>query len=1024
VKEFSFDKGIIQFSQWGIGLSSHDPNIGFSKLGSQKISCDFGEHQTIYKHFTKLKKGTYEISFFVKLKDVQKGKYDVSFWHFIDRGNGTETIFKNLKGSFGWRKVKYNLKIKKELKIWLRLKSPGSIWIDDISIKRVSNKGDKEYSILKLKSKGVSRELVSVKQMIYLKKKTKTIYETKSSISTNEYLNISRSDLNVISIDGYDRIEVDVTNPSENQYQIYLVLKDRNSRNYWSQLNFKTHLSPGINYLSFNLNRNVGERGSSKLNRPLDLKEFTGMYLVIDPDLKSKRTNEEFKVGKIKLIKNKTFVKPKSLIALDFTSHKSKEIFPVKKVTSQDLYNKRKGLGFINPDFYKIYDAKSTSLINRYSIGILKGQFRVDIPNGTYKVKLNIDSLGYWDIPFWQRRNIQINSKFVYVESRNTASQFIKDYFRFENVEPSLSSSPYDLYLSKIFNPITKTVIVKNGYIIFDFEGDQSAINLNSMYLWPVSIDKKANEYLSNITLKEREEFEWNSRSLVDTTSSKMRSKKISFKFIDTDLDLVPNKNFEELVPVNFQGVSSEKVFKLLQINNSNAENIVQFSVKGITKESYEIKKILYQYSSSDMNHETYKMVGKIISPMSKTLLLKPNETRYILLEIDLSKIDQNKKLSAEIFIESKNDKTSNQFSVYSLDYKLPSVNLPVGYIGLDPFPKVHFKNENLNKFRHQLRLKALKEIVERGFTTFTGLPELTISSDGKVNKDSIYLDDLLKNASKLGISHIFSYGGLFPQTILNNSQKPYAFEQKEYDEIKLKILKKYFNNNKSPKLIHTFSDEAQGYSNNIKRDINSGIELKKKYPFILLGGFGEMGNKESAKLNALFDYGIYSSTTILDVKSFKKSKKTWGRYNGSVPSFSSPEFAFGLGLYFAHKAGLGLYLDWHLAAIHNYPYYELDGREIDSVMLYPRSNGDLYPSLKLELATKGLNTYRKLLLLDQLSSKIKSKTSNLYKKWISDSKSRYRLLDNHKYYQMRGDNLFKINKKAFKFLKDFKSNI
>ena len=75
------------------------------------------------------------------------------------------------------------------------------------------------------------------------------------------------------------------------------------------------------------------------------------------------------------------------------------------------------------------------------------------------------------------------------------------------------------------------------------------------------------------------------------------------------------------------------------------------------------------------------------------------------------------------------------------------------------------------------------------------------------------------------------------------------------------------------------------------------------------------------------------------------------------------------------------------MAAYNNYPYFDLDGRESEVAMFYPKSDGSLLTTLKFELSAEGLQDYRLLLLLER-SLKRKSAKNKLYfeetKKWIS----------------------------------------
>jgi hypothetical protein len=345
------------------------------------------------------------------------------------------------------------------------------------------------------------------------------------------------------------------------------------------------------------------------------------------------------------------------------------------------------------------------------------------------------------------------------------------------------------------------------------------------------------------------------------------------------------------------------------------------------------------------------------------------------------------------------------------LKYTLPPVDIAAGFLGLDTIGTSYFENKNLLKFKQELRIKALQVLSKNGFTSFSGLPSVQVTKNNeKLDFDDQDLKEILNVSSKLKMSKsIFTYSGGFPKNILNFSKS-----KTDYTQVNnyISSLNKLYNQ----KIVYTFSDEAAGYSNKVEEDILKAQKLKTNIPKLLLGGFSGMYSN-TKKLNSYFDYGFYSSLKKGDIVDIKNKGHFWGTYNGSVMPMNDPQFSFGVGLYFMEEIGLNHYLDWHLNATHNYPYFEFDGRETDSVMFYPRSNGDLYTSIKFEHAVLGLNIYRKLKLLDSLQSKMKPDLLNSYKTFklvLRDGLDPYRFND---YYHKHTINSIDVSSKLSKFI-------
>ena len=196
-------------------------------------------------------------------------------------------------------------------------------------------------------------------------------------------------------------------------------------------------------------------------------------------------------------------------------------------------------------------------------------------------------------------------------------------------------------------------------------------------------------------------------------------------------------------------------------------------------------------------------------------------------------------------------------------------------------------------------------------------------------------------------------------------ANKPGDVSEEQYYLKAASELKVLLNNKNWPKIVHTFSDEAGGYSDKLASDIELGRRLKKYFPFMSLGGFGSFHGGDSNKLNAFFDYGFYSSLTKGDISKIKDNGSRFGFYNASAGNLDDPRFSFGLGLYIARLNGLSQYLEWHSSAFNNYPYYDFDGRESDVVMFFPTKEGSLLHTLRFELASEGIHAFKKLKLLE-----------------------------------------------------------
>ena len=139
-KDFTFNKDFDGWGNWGNGVGAHDHMNGYRSKGSLKLATDVNEVQTVHFESKDFKPGTYKITAFVRSNGINPSSDKTSFWHFYDAGKGIQNVFTELDGRYNWRKVEYTIKIEgTALTVWFRLRSPGEVWIDDVSIIAVSH---------------------------------------------------------------------------------------------------------------------------------------------------------------------------------------------------------------------------------------------------------------------------------------------------------------------------------------------------------------------------------------------------------------------------------------------------------------------------------------------------------------------------------------------------------------------------------------------------------------------------------------------------------------------------------------------------------------------------------------------------------------------------------------------------------------------------------------------------------------------------------------------------------------------
>lgn len=193
-------------------------------------------------------------------------------------------------------------------------------------------------------------------------------------------------------------------------------------------------------------------------------------------------------------------------------------------------------------------------------------------------------------------------------------------------------------------------------------------------------------------------------------------------------------------------------------------------------------------------------------------------------------------------------------------------------------------------------------------------------------------------------------------------------------------------------------------------------------------GGFGNLYTwAEGKKLYKNWDYGLYSE--IPGEERFKKLKAVGqkiGVYNLCAEPTADLSFCFGPLLYRLGSSGISRYFEWHASAIHNYPGFDLDGREADIALFYPSIDGEVSITKRFLDASIGLQSAKKFGLLEKYLNERKAPghKDNMAMKWLKKIKSRklFPIKDYRQNYVASVHSYEKDLKKLDKFLETFLS--
>ncbi|WP_157917383.1 hypothetical protein [Pseudodesulfovibrio profundus] len=1036
---YSFDSDREGWTFYGNGEGEYRPGIGADAPGSLYLSCNAGESSTVYRKLD-VPPGKYLVTARIRTLDVQENRYG-PLWIFYQASPKIEYASKDVSGTNAWSTIRFTIdNQKKGITFWFRLRAAGMIWIDDFTIEAyqgetaafemksanlpaskvnppgqgvrcpdcmrwhdaearycpvcgyentatrsdaVASVGD-ERILLGFESADASTEGGTLRMTGYSTKDS-TQGDQSAVVPVNRFINVDVKKLQATNWDGYDYIALDIHNPTSGNHKLSLALGDIHGSGYWNELNHYSMLAPGWNRLKFHINRYVGERGSVKVKRYLDLKHIQKAWFYIEQ--KDKGESGDFLVDNIRLLKAPKLSPFPSAMLFDFVKSKTHVQRGFIGVDSRVAYSPDVGFGFKDHKTWRTHDSVYADTLHRDGLFMLKGTFAVDLPNGKYVVQLVPNGLGYWNEHFWTERRVSVEGNVLLDEEREDVESYLKDHLRFENVTPTPDDNPFDLYLKKIFKPYTAEVTVSDGQLTIDFEGTESGICLNSLIIYPAEERAKASEFLASLDAVLKDEFSTLSRDITQKEPSGTEllgqsdhDRGYYSALIGSDEQL----RFNQILPsvgdsVSLKGGRGERPVQALMVHNLGEDALLTVTSsslrnttgKALAPEAEWIRYGVQQYQSHTMNHEIYELAPRFFKPVGeKGITVRRGESVLLWYQVPVTPSIRSGQYDGELTLAMHGKETRYPISLQVMDHVLPKADIAVGFFGLNPVSFGYFKLSEKTATEQAYRLKALEALADRGFTSWTGLPGGTWKTSKKfVSLEADETDWIMKKARELGFEHkVFSYAGW--RVIDLDKHGPIAgMSQEKYRTKTAEVLKEHMEDENWLPVVMDLSDEATGYSQKVDRDLKRARMVEKYYPFLRRGGYSQplKADEKGADLNLLMTDISLSSQTEEYAVLLKTKGIRWGLYNQAAKLFTNGRYAFGVGMYRAAKKGMDHQLGWSLTGSQNYPYYDLDGREFDAMMVFPRSDGGLDYALKFEWATQGMEDYRLLLLLEQL---------------------------------------------------------
>ncbi|MHB1037430.1 MAG: zinc ribbon domain-containing protein [Pirellulales bacterium] len=1022
----------------------------FAKWGGWKYEgdCDFrvGQVARTGKHSCLLVGGTGAKIRVRQPRDLEPGRYRITaYLRGLDIGSGlwnatTEFMFDDkymqLKknGTFGWTKLSYvaELKEKKQAGPSFGLMAPGYFWIDDVAMEKVGADvpltdepvlGKEESPIAPPGELGA--KTVRCPECGYRNRpEWKTCFacgtalETKGRAAAGPAVKpiasfagknpfeggkvVENPDLGgkALRLDksfallagpqdwtGYDLLKADLLTETTEPLELYVEIRDTGTRDYWTRVNYQTVVPPGRSTLVIPVKQlYVGEK--SRPGRMLDLAGVNLVAINIGDKPAAPLWINNLRVERDDSPARATF---DGLWAFDFGTGTSPVLEGFTQITPGTLYSKGRGYGLANARVFRACDALQPDPLYQDYLCIESGGLAVDVPNGRYRVFVNMDNpSGFWgEYQVYRKRAILAQGKPVVTETMDF-DRFAKKYFRFWNVEDLPADNTFDKYQRAYYQEKTFEVDVTDGQLRLDFQGENFGCSVSAVVIFPVAKAAEGERFLKYVEGKRRFYFDNYFKRVLhrptgDPLSPSDDDRRRGYILFQRDVmeDVYYNDTprREEIgKPVRAEAFAAERrpiSVALCPLVDLGKVTVTANDLVGrdstIPAAAIDVGYVSYRLSRVTMEGTVYTIRPRLVMPGGEVDVPK-GITRRFWITVNAPADAKPGLYSGIIDITTTRERTHLPVTLRVRAGKLDAVDVPAGPWGYTvgiPWPE---DDPASAEFNRRTRVGSLQTMRRYGCTTCSGIPSIAYRGfkGGKPVLDFTSADARMKELKDLGFLAVVSYGaglsGL--DSYYQDTAQMQAAGFQDYSAFVKAIYtesQKHAEQSGWIPVYYNLGDEPIG--DDLRRSAENAEAYRRAFPkgppfFTAASSFKGADRQDPhfrlGKALHVVDWNDHDEDSV---KLIHEAGGDWAFYNGGN------RWTFGDYLYKAtQEFGMKFRIAWHWNAAAGDPYYALDCREDDYAWASAAPDGRLIPSVEFERIGEGLSDYRRLVTLARLA--------------------------------------------------------
>jgi hypothetical protein len=994
-----------------------------------------------------LQPGRYRVTAYLRGLDIGTGKW----------GQTTEFMFGgtyyNLKknGTFGWSKLTFVGEVKEKRDLThpsFGLMAPGYLWVDDVRVEKVGKDvpltpqptmaaqenvirppeaiGDKAIrcpecgyrnSLSWDRCYACGAALKAKKASAGPDVKLITSFEESNPFSggkvvaehaTNGKKSL-RIDRGYVSMDaaqdwsGYDYLKVDVYTDAKKPLELYVEVRDKQTRDYWTRVNYTTVIPPGASTLIIPTALYVGEK--ARPGRALMLEAITRLVFSVGD-----KPEAPLFIDNVRLERDTSTAKVlfDGLWAFDVGPPGSPVMEGFTALDESKTYSIGRGYGWKNVRIWRGFDALQPDPLYRDFLCIEQGGLAIDVPNGKYHVFVNMDSpSGFWgEVQRYRKRALILEGERH--EDKMDLESFKKWYFRHWDSDDLPGESTFDKHQLTYFKEHYHEVEVRDGQLNIDFEGENWACSVSAIVVFPAGKAEQGKRFLDFVKARRRFHFDNSFKRVLPaptgdepraTAAEKARGFIAFSRDYMRDANVtdrpLPGEQVRELTGSAFAGEHGPVTVSVLPLRDCGKVTASVTDLVGPGKSVLPAKSIDVGYVQHRITRVTAEGSVYTISPRSimprASAPVPAGVTRTFWLTVKVPATAKEGQYKGSVKLTpAKGEALSLPLTFLVRKGTLDAVDVPAGPWGhtID----LPWYEEESRSWNRRMALASLKKLREYGFTTASGLPVLSYRGfkDGVPQIDFRAGDEQMKLFKEAGfrmpVITYCPFHGLNLYYRDEAAMKAAGFtDYSAFIKSIFSAVQKHAEKEGWLPVYWNIGDEPAG--DDVIRSAINAEAYRKAFPkgppfFAAASSFTGSNHKDPHfRLSKALHVANWNLHDSAGVKLQHESGSDWAFYNGGN------RWTYGVYMYKAAKEyGMKFRLSWHWNASAGDPYYALDCREDDYAWCSAGPNGELLPAVHFERLREGLGDYRRLLTLARLvKEKPDSAAGRAGKKLLAD---------------------------------------